>query len=140
MKLSKIIPVCLLFGAALSISQSSSAQIRLGAISTTHLTAATSLNTASVGNALRASTAASANATHAAGSAASGTMAEGQQAATKTEGATRQIEGKTTTAVNSTASAVHSTEGSAGINANGGKNAGADASGRLSMNVTVAKQ
>ena len=96
-KTSKVIAICLILGA---ISKSTFAQIRLGAVSTTHLTSAASLNTPSVSNALRASSAASVStASRVAGTAAASASQAGSKAAT----ATRQIEGKTTTAVNSTA-------------------------------------
>jgi len=95
-KTSKVIAICLILGA---ISKSTSAQIRLGAVSTTHLTAAASLNTPSVSHALRASSAASVStASRVAGTAA----ASADQAGSKTVASGRQIEGKTTAAVNST--------------------------------------
>ena len=98
-KTCKVIAICLILGA---ISKSTSAQIRLGAVSTAHLTSATSLNTPSVSNALRASSAASVStASRVAGTA----SASANQAGSKTTAAARQIEGKTAAAVNSTAGA-----------------------------------
>jgi hypothetical protein len=96
MKTSNIIAVCIIASAALTISQSSSAQIRLGAASATHLSSAASLNAPSVSNALRASAATSV-------SAASRVKASGATAG-------RQIEGKTTTAVKQTVNAERQTE------------------------------
>src|SRR5579885_2843755 len=58
MKTQKIIAVCLLSGASFIISNASSAQVRLGAVTSAHLSSAASVNTPSVNNALRASTAA----------------------------------------------------------------------------------
>lgn len=96
MNTRKIIAVCLISGAALAISHSSSAQIRLGAVSTTHLTSAATLNTPSVSNALRASSAAAAS------------SASHVKTTTSTAVAnTRRIEAKTTTAAgHETSSAV----------------------------------
>jgi len=78
----KIIAICLIGGASLAISHSSSAQIRLGATSAMHLSSAASVNTPSVSNALRAST------------------ATAHQTEAKAVSSSRQIEGKTTATIN----------------------------------------
>src|SRR6187402_2752299 len=100
MKLSKIIPVCLFVGAAIASGHSASAQINLGAVSTTRLSAATSLTSASVSNALRASTAASVNGATSVGAGAkqvvgqteANTAATGKQVADKGVSATQTVE------------------------------------------------
>jgi hypothetical protein len=105
MKTKKIIAIALLAGASLVISKTSSAQIRLGAVSSAHLSAATSVSTPSVSNALRASTAATA----------------ATASRIKTTG--RQIEGKTTTAVSKAAATKvdASVESSTSVQASGQK-------------------
>src|SRR5689334_23452162 len=109
MNTSKFIAICLISGAALTISQSSSAQIRLGVSNAAHLSAATSLNTPSVSNALRASSTAAtgtASQVKAAGTtAAKSTVNTTNEAETKTAAAPRRIEAKTTTRVEVQASA-----------------------------------
>ena len=103
MNTRKIIAVCLISGAALAISHSSSAQIRLGAVSTTHLTSAASLNTPSVSNALRASSAVAAGSASRVKTTGAATADKTVQTTATTEkktvAGTRRIEAKTTTAV-----------------------------------------
>lgn len=101
MNTQKFIAICIIAGAALTISQSSSAQIRLGAASTTHLTSAASLNTPSVSNALRASSAVATNAASQAKATTASTATGAAQTTAATEkkavSGTRQIEAKTAT-------------------------------------------
>ncbi|HEY4205771.1 MAG TPA: hypothetical protein VGM31_03120 [Puia sp.] len=90
MKTQQFIAVCLLAGASLVISKTSSAQIRLGIASSAHLNSAVAVSTPSVRNALHTSTAAAA-----------ATASRAQNMGTA---AARQIKGKTTASISVQAS------------------------------------